>query len=282
MIRKTDNELVRFIKQTKLIDERKRYEELMNKEKERREKGLNDAEKRMLYFRSIEALDDRVYNKPKINDEQLQFSFLHDRKNYLLRGERWRPFFIQPPYAKHTDFSSQVPLKTYVIRVLGSLILMKLGYEFGIWDGLESNQKLANSCVVDMETEEQIYDYLYNKDKTAVFLFLYTPGHYLIENFHRDFITESAKYKDEIVFMRVPCRNHLTFCINKQWTGRVIPPAEAYFINEKDVIEIADMDTKFRSKQGIEAFFEEHGIIEARLEPERILNRIGEKFLQIV
>lgn len=69
---------------------------------------------------------------------------------------------------------------------------MKLGYEFGMWDCKDLNQKFADSLVVDMESEEQIYDFLYNKNKTAVLLFLYTPGHYLIENFHRDFITESS------------------------------------------------------------------------------------------
>jgi len=61
-----------------------------------------------------------------------------------------------------------------------------------MWDGKDLNEKIARNLVVDMESEEQIYDFLYNKNKTAVFLFLYTPGHFWIENFHRDFITESS------------------------------------------------------------------------------------------
>lgn len=86
MIKKSDNELVRYIKQTKLISERQRYEELMKKEQERKEKGLNDQEKRIMYFRNLETLHDRVYNKPRINDEELTFSFLHDKDNYKVLG----------------------------------------------------------------------------------------------------------------------------------------------------------------------------------------------------
>ncbi len=45
------------------------------------------------------------------------------------------------------------------------------------------------------------------------------------------------------------------------WPGRILPGAEAYFINEKDVIEIVDFNNKHRSAAGIEAFFEEAEII---------------------
>lgn len=66
------------------------------------------------------------------------------------------------------------------------------------------------------------------------------------------------------------------------WLNRNLPIAEVYFINEQDVIEIADIDTKHRSGPGIEAFLEEQGVVESRLDPDKILNRIGAKFLQIV
>lgn len=114
----------------------------------------------------------------------MQYSFLHDRKNYMLLGQKYRPFFFRPIYAKQSDYTSFVPFKTYLLRILGSLILIKAGYEFGVWDGAYMNEKMLNSKVVDMETEEQIYDYLFNKNKTAVLLMLYTPGHYYNENFH--------------------------------------------------------------------------------------------------
>lgn len=62
--------------------------------------------------------------------------------------------------------------------------MMKLGYEIGQWDLKWSNDKFAKSKVVDMDTEEQIYDYLFNKNKTAVFLYLYAPGNVFNEKFH--------------------------------------------------------------------------------------------------
>jgi len=79
--------------------------------------------------------------------------------------------------------------------------------------------------------------------------------------------------------MRVHCRKHLTFCINKMWTGRILPGAEAYFINEKDDIEIVDFNNKHRSAPGIESFFEDAGIIETKLNPEKILERTANKYL---
>lgn len=39
-----------------------------------------------------------------------------------------------PLYAKNGEWSSKVPLKTYVYRVLGSLLMLKLGYELAVWD----------------------------------------------------------------------------------------------------------------------------------------------------
>lgn len=46
IVKKTDNELVRYIKQTNIMEERKRFEELMRQEEEKKAKGLNDREKR--------------------------------------------------------------------------------------------------------------------------------------------------------------------------------------------------------------------------------------------
>jgi len=48
---------------------------------------------------------------------------------------------------------------------------------------------------VEFESEEQIFDYLLNKDKTAVFIQLYNPGHYLSEDFNKAFEIVSPKYK---------------------------------------------------------------------------------------
>lgn len=45
------------------------------------------------------------------------------------------------------------------------------------------------------------------------------------------------------------------------------------------MIEIADFNNKHRSAAGIEAFFEEAGIIDGRLNPEKILERTANKYL---
>jgi len=37
MLRKTDDEVIRYMKQTAMIEERKRYEELMEKERKKKE-----------------------------------------------------------------------------------------------------------------------------------------------------------------------------------------------------------------------------------------------------
>ena len=196
VVRKTDDEVIRYVKQTSIISERKRFEELMAKDEAKRLKGLNNQEKRLLYFHQLDTLPSRVYDKVRINDEEGDFDFLSDRANYNPLGKKIRRLtYFMPPYAKRGDWSSQMPLKTYVFRVLGSLLMLKLGYELAIWDAQTTNEQFKQNTVVDMETEEQIYDYLYNKDKTAVFLMLYTPGHYFNETFNRDFEIMSSRYK---------------------------------------------------------------------------------------
>ena len=52
---------------------------------------------------------------------------------------------------------------------------------------------------------------------------------------------------EDIVFMNVHCRKHLTFCLNKSFKNRISPMAELYYINEKDEIELVDMDNWHRS-----------------------------------
>ena len=108
-------------------------------------------------------------------------------------SQRYRPFFLKPFYSKQSDFSKKVSGRVWAIRIFGSLILLKIGYELGVMDGEYLNKKLAKSKVIDMETEEEIYHHLYNKDRTAVFIQLYNPGHYLSEQFNKVFEIESAR-----------------------------------------------------------------------------------------
>ena len=126
VIKKTDNELVRYIKQTSMIEERKRYEELMKQEEEKKAKGLNDKEKKMLYFRDIATLEKRVYDKPYINDNNVDFSYLTDRANYkVLPSQKYRPFFFKPFYAKPSDFSETVSHKVIKIITKNIHIILK-------------------------------------------------------------------------------------------------------------------------------------------------------------
>lgn len=54
---------------------------------------------------------------------------------------------------------------------------------------------MGASTQIEMEAEEQIYDYLFNKNKTAVFLQIYVPGHWINERFDRECMIESGKEK---------------------------------------------------------------------------------------
>ena len=95
IVKKTDNEIMRYIKQTNIIEERKRYEELMKLEDEKKKKGLNDKEKIVQHFSFIDNIDKLVYNKPYINDNVCDFSYLHDKQSYQITGKkRW--FFLRP------------------------------------------------------------------------------------------------------------------------------------------------------------------------------------------
>jgi len=145
-------------------------------------------------------LDKEVLDKNFINDNIMNYSYLHDPETYRILPQHNRLFFVKPSYAKQSDFSYTVSPQVWAFRVIGSLLLLKLGYEIGVLDGDYVNKQLAQSTVVDMESEEQIYHELFNKNATAVFVYLYSPGHWLCEQFNRIFESESPKY--EYVFNR--------------------------------------------------------------------------------
>ena len=49
------------------------------------------------------------------------------------------------------------------MRVIGSIILVKIGYELGMFEAKDVNKKHEASKVVQYESEEQIFDYLFNQ-----------------------------------------------------------------------------------------------------------------------
>ena len=51
-------------------------------------------------------------------------------------------------------------MNRYIFRAVFGLLFLGLGYKLGSWDS--KDELLANSNVVEFETEEQIYDLLLN------------------------------------------------------------------------------------------------------------------------
>ena len=67
--------------------------------------------------------------------------------------------------------------------------------------------------------------------------------------------------------------------MNKMWSGRILPAAELYFINEEDRLEMVDFGERHRSAPGIESFFQSQGVVRDKLDPNALLERGGKLFL---
>lgn len=254
----------------------------LQEEEEKKKQGLDFKEKQAEYHRMIDNLDREVYNRPYLNDQLLNFDkFTTSAPKELSTLQRW--LYVKPFYRKYSESQPEMPIYHYFLHIFGGALLMKLGYNLGIREANEANQSLAKSKVVEFESEEQIFNELYNKQKDGVLLHFYSPGHSTHQNFMRAFEEASSdeQYKD-IVFMNVHCRKHLNFCLNKTFIGRVSPFVELYYINEQDKIELMDMDTRHRSKQGLRSFLEQSNLIETKFDPGDILERTGLKLKEIV
>ena len=131
-------------------------------------------------------LERKYYDKSFINDNNMEYEFLHDSKTYKPLGQRFRffPYYVYPAYSKGA-WRKDTPFKVYVFRLFGCLLLLKVGYELGLTDSIDEG--FERSTVVPFECEEQIFDYLFNKNKTGVFLYLYVPGHSIDEIFNKAF-----------------------------------------------------------------------------------------------
>ena len=80
----------------------------------------------------------------------------------------------------------------YIYRAIFGVCAVAIGYKLGMADS--KDDLIKNQSVVDFETEEQIYDLLYNQKKLAVFIYLYSPGTKLYDDFNTVFERESSKY----------------------------------------------------------------------------------------
>ena len=297
VIRKTDDELTRYLKQKRLTTRRRDFEEAMSLEKLTRENKMNTREIRMDHYVDMQNLDKSYYDKGYINDNVMDYEYLHNSSHYKPLGQKYRPFYLMPMYGSRKDWEYRAGWMRYVVRMIVGLLCIGVGYQVGTWDS--KDELIAERAVVEFESEEQIYDILFNQKKLAVFVYFYTPGQTLFDNFNSVFDQESSKYQlayrkkqdpeceedaqDDIVFMRVHCRKHLNFCVNKMWPGRMQPAAELYSLDEKDeMVEVVDFANWHRSAQGIEGFFTKHGLIDDRFNPEELLERGGRKFIQII
>ncbi len=111
-------------------------------------------------------MKNQVYDKPYINDKLVNLDFLTNKKNYNPLGQhrsfinRW--LYPKPLYLKHSQVSLIVPVHHYIIRVLGSILFAYLGYQMSMYEANVENQFIEESKIVDFESEDQIFDYLYN------------------------------------------------------------------------------------------------------------------------
>ena len=129
IIRKTDDEVTRYLKQTKIQSERKRYSDIIKQETQRKEMGLNVDEKRMHNRSKIDSLKSQIYDKRGYNDSFVNFDHLTAKQNFNPH-KKW--FFTYPLYSKFSDIGPKLGPHHYFLRIIGSLILMKIGWEIGL------------------------------------------------------------------------------------------------------------------------------------------------------
>ena len=78
VVRKTDDELTRYVKQTTLIKRRSSFESLLAEELAAKEDKMNTEEIRLEYYAKMASIQ---YDKGRLNDS-LSFDFLTNPKNY--------------------------------------------------------------------------------------------------------------------------------------------------------------------------------------------------------
>ena len=98
-----------------------------------------------------------------------------------------------PWYARRKDWEYAAGWLSYLFRASAGLVCLCLGYLAGNFDS--KDELLAASTVIEFETEEQIYDLLFNQKKLGVFVYLYSPGTKLYDDFNNVFDRESSKYQ---------------------------------------------------------------------------------------
>ena len=99
------------------------------------------------------------------------------RHKSIFNPKRW---YVSIPY-ENSSSSGQMPFYHWPLRIIGGLILAKIGYSHGMKEANENTSIIKNSKVIEFESEDQIFDLLLNKKnlnepKEAIFIHMYMAG----------------------------------------------------------------------------------------------------------
>ena len=78
----------------------------------------------------MQNLDHTYYDKGRINDNELDYDFLHQREHYrpLIGHSKFRPFYLLPAYARRQDWEYSAGYKRYFFRAVVGLLFLGIGY----------------------------------------------------------------------------------------------------------------------------------------------------------
>ena len=65
---------------------------------------MNTREIRMQHYVELDNLERTYYDKGFISDNAIDYDFLHERSHYKPLGQRFRPFFLKPMYARRREW----------------------------------------------------------------------------------------------------------------------------------------------------------------------------------
>lgn len=104
VVRKTDDEVTRYVKQKRIMRRRNDFDERMQLDTLAREARINTREIRVEHYSALQNLELDHYDKGYVNDNVLEYDFLHKKGHYRPLGQRLRPFFQRPLYARRQDW----------------------------------------------------------------------------------------------------------------------------------------------------------------------------------
>ena len=76
----------------------------------------------------MQNLEQEDYDRGRINDNELDYDFLHQRAHYKPLGQRFRPFYLMPLYARRQDWEHSAGSVRYITRAILGLLCLGLGY----------------------------------------------------------------------------------------------------------------------------------------------------------